>query len=78
MAEFNERITPDIQLQYLVENRLFEDEENFFIPSGVEFCWKNVVNYGKGRIDGKLIVASLTNDGTLKVVGTLETEPLFE
>lgn len=77
MAEYNERLIPEELSKYLVDNRLFDGELDFFIASGMEFCWKNVVVYTRGRIDGKLIAHEIYNQGTIKVVGTLEIEPLF-
>jgi len=77
MPEYNERLTAEEISKLIVDNRLFEGELDFFIASGTEFCWKDVVVYTRGRIDGKLIAHEIYNQGTIKVVGTLEIEPLF-
>jgi len=48
-----------------------------FIASGSERAVKTFFNEGKMRVDGKLIVGQLINEGTIKVIGEIETEPIF-
>ena len=48
-----------------------------FIASGSERAVKTFFNDGKFRVDGKLIVGELINNGEIKIIGELETEPLF-
>ena len=48
-----------------------------FIASGSEMAFKHFLNDGKLRVDGKLVIGCLENNGTLKVEGTVETEPIF-
>ena len=48
-----------------------------FIASGDEMAFRYFTNEGNFRVDGKLIVGQLKNTGTLKVIGTIETEPIF-
>ena len=53
-------------------------KETGFIASGLEMAFKHFLNDGKLRVDGKLVVGYLENNGTLKVEGAVETEPIFE
>jgi len=48
-----------------------------FIASGSERAVKTFFNEGKMRVDGKLIVGQLINEGTIKIIGEIETEPIF-
>jgi len=48
-----------------------------FVASGSEMAFRYFLNDGKFRVDGKIVVGQLTNNGVLKVVGEVETEPIF-
>lgn len=71
---YNRFLLPEIDFKYLFDNYYISDWFRYFIASGEEVCHRNLLNDGIVRVDGKLIVASFTNNGTLKVVGTLETD----
>ena len=48
-----------------------------FVASGSEMAFRYFLNDGKLRVDGKLIVGELINNGEIKIIGEVETEPLF-
>jgi len=49
-----------------------------FIAGGEEVAFSYFIVEGKIRVDGKLIVGTLLNFGTIKVEGELETDPDLE
>ena len=48
--------------------------EAFFISSGSEAAFKNLIINGEVRVDGKLIAKSITVNGVLKVNGVVELD----
>ena len=67
----------NIDAQILAKDYHITDVLAGFVASGSEMAFRYFLNDGKFRVDGKLVVGQLTNNGTLKVVGTVETEPIF-
>lgn len=78
MPRFNRFAKSDIDFKYLLHNFYVSDWFAFFVASGDEVCHAHFLNEGKSRIDGKLIVGELENNGTMEINGTVETDPLFE
>jgi len=66
-----------INAQILVKDYHITDILAGFIASGVEMAFRYFTNDGNFRVDGKLVVGQLINTGTIKVIGTIETEPIF-
>ena len=78
MPRFNRFAKSDIDFKYLLHNFFVSDWFAYFVSSGDEVCHGHFLNEGKSRIDGKLIVGVLENNGTMEINGTVETDPLFE
>ena len=68
----------NIDAQILAKDFHITDVLAGFVASGSEMAFRYFLNDGKFRVDGKIVVGQLTNNGVLKVVGTIETEPIFQ
>ena len=67
----------NIDAQILAKDYHITDVLAGFIASGSEMAFRYFLNDGKLRVDGKLIVGELINNGEIKIIGEVETEPLF-
>ena len=67
----------NIDAQILAKDFHIIDVLAGFVASGSEMAFRYFLNDGKFRVDGKIVVGQLTNNGVLKVVGEVETEPIF-
>ena len=78
IKRYNRFSYPEIDLQFLFESYHLSDWFRMFISSGTEVCHRHFLNDGIIRIDGKLIVASINNNGIIKISGVLEIDSDLE